>query len=430
MKPALIALIGALTLLAGPHPAAAQDATDGVIRRIFADATRYTVRLRVSIDAPFLGDEHGVRYGTGFVVDRDRRWIVTNAHVTTRSPAKIAVSFKDQEYQTGRRIYADPYLDLAVVELVAAVMPEKAIAAELGCDDEIEAGREVGAFGHPHGIEYSATRGILSGITDRYAIEYLQTDAAINPGNSGGPLIDTRSGRVVGVNTAIVSNSQGIGLAIAIKHACQIVQLLRDNRDPSPPIFPLLLAFKDLKDGAVTVARPLPGPWEGKFLPGDRIRQIDGAPAGPNLTRIFAALRGKEEMARFTVDRGASTLEIDVPLHLQPRVNFRSGVMIAGMVLAPSYAPDAAEIDVADRLVVNHVGVTTPAGIGGVIRGNVLHAVNGRSFSTVEDLHTWLLEQPNGAPLEFILRVAPRDRNFYTDYKSVTVKRDKPVLVK
>ena len=81
----------------------------------------------------------------------------------------------------------DSELDIAVVKVLAENIPDDAIEARLDCGDRSLNGVAVAAFGHPHGLTYSASRGIISKVRYYHGIDWVQTDAAINPGNSGGP---------------------------------------------------------------------------------------------------------------------------------------------------------------------------------------------------------------------------------------------------
>jgi serine protease Do len=169
-----------------------------------------------------------VESGSGFVVDRDRGYIVTNNHVVEGS-GEIIVRFGPGQQMIGRIVGSDPKTDLAVVKVDGPLK----VAAEWGDSDTLDIGDWVLAIGSPLNLDRTVTAGIVSatgrrrlGIVGEGSYEdFIQTDAALNPGNSGGPLIDL-NGRVVGVNTAIISQSggdQGLGLAISAKLAKKVV---------------------------------------------------------------------------------------------------------------------------------------------------------------------------------------------------------------
>ena len=78
--------------------------------KIFEDANSYTVKIKIQVEIPFEEDEAGVFSGAGFLVDQKRGWIMTNAHVVSKSPSKVEVAFKDQDYHLAKKIYIDNYL--------------------------------------------------------------------------------------------------------------------------------------------------------------------------------------------------------------------------------------------------------------------------------------------------------------------------------
>ena len=202
-------------------PALAQDDSESVFRK----AEAYTVRVKSSVAVPFAGDTRGTTLGAGFTVDARRGWVMTNAHVISRSPARVQVATRGQEFVPARKVYVDPFLDLAVIE----VRPEDARlseAAQLDCGEQPAMGHPVGAYGHPWRFYYTGTRGIVSGITSKYKTEYLQTDAPVDSGNSGGPLISLVTGKVVGINTAAMKEpkSKNTNFAVSMKYACRVLE--------------------------------------------------------------------------------------------------------------------------------------------------------------------------------------------------------------
>jgi S1-C subfamily serine protease len=160
-------------------------------------------------------DEAGNFTGAGFVVDAERGWIVTNAHVVSRSPAKLRVRLRGGPWLPARRVYVDPYLDVAVLAPHQPAKLAGVAAARLACDGMPPVGHPVGAFGHPWNLDFTGTRGIVAGASDRFEVGALLTDAPINDGNSGGPLISLVDGRVVGVNTSALDAKSVQNLAPA-----------------------------------------------------------------------------------------------------------------------------------------------------------------------------------------------------------------------
>ena len=189
---------------------------DPIFKRFFGDSFKDFTR-----SVPMKGR------GSGFIVSKDGQ-ILTNNHVVDGMD-KITVSLQlvdgsKKTYQA-RVIGSDPTYDLAVIK----IEPDGELPVlELGDSDALEVGEYVIAIGNPYGFEQSVTVGVISAknrsihAQDVNFDDFLQTDAAINPGNSGGPLIDM-DGKVVGINTAIVPYAQGLGFAIPVNKAKEIM---------------------------------------------------------------------------------------------------------------------------------------------------------------------------------------------------------------
>jgi serine protease Do len=167
--------------------------------------------------------------GTGMIIDSQGH-ILTNHHVAGGA-TRIEVSISDGRQFPAKLVGSDPKTDLAVVRISAK---ESLPHVAFGDSDKMEVGEWVVAIGHPRGLDQTVTQGIISakhrrGITDPMGYQdFLQTDAAINPGNSGGPLLNLY-GEVIGVNTAIASQSggsEGIGFAIPSNMAVHTATML------------------------------------------------------------------------------------------------------------------------------------------------------------------------------------------------------------
>src|SRR5262249_7872257 len=169
--------------------------------------------------------------GTGVIIDKSGI-ILTNNHVVEGADT-VKVRLSDGSESTATDIKTDPHSDLAVLRIKANTdLP----AAHLGNSEDLEIGDWVIAIGNPFNQLKTVTAGIISGKSrhlngDSGRTDYLQTDAAINPGNSGGPLLNL-TGEVVGINTAIATNSggyQGVGFAIPINKAKWVTEQLTKN---------------------------------------------------------------------------------------------------------------------------------------------------------------------------------------------------------
>ena len=383
----LFAQIGILlAAIIGVATAAETDRGEQIFRR----ALSYTVQIKNSVSLPFAGDAKGSTLGAGFVIDAERGWILTNAHVVSRSPSRVEVAFHDQDFFDAAKVWVDPFMDIAIVKVpdptaTAAIQPPR-----MECKEAPPVGHPVGAFGHPWRLQFTGTRGIISGVTSRYRTELLQTDAPINQGNSGGPLISLEDGRIIGINTAGIRGAQNTNFAVAMKYACRIVELLRSGMDPSPPDLGLVF-FRDLDNRKeLRVARSYPRPGKLTFQAGDAIREVLGEPGRiENETQLMHALRGRLAGSKILVMRDGTPIELNGTKAAFPRVTEQRGVYASGVLFGPVILRDAPEI-AARGFMVHHV---EPGSIGEaqeVARSDLLEAVDGAPVEDLEALHARL----------------------------------------
>ncbi len=267
--------------------------------------------------------------GSGFVWDQDGH-VVTNFHVTQQGDA-FSVTLADGSEWEAKVVGAAPDKDVAVLRIKAS--REKLVPLVRGNSRGLVVGQRVLAVGNPFGLDHSLTVGVVSALgrelrspNGRRIRDVIQTDAAINPGNSGGPLLDS-SGRLVGVNTAIVSPSgafAGIGFAVPVDTVTRLVpQLITKGRIATAGIGVTLIPGRynaQLGIDGVGIAEVLPdGPaaragLQGaqvtrarRVVLGDRIVAVDGKPvkseddlrdafeaAGVGGTVMLAVTRGRE----------------------------------------------------------------------------------------------------------------------------------------
>lgn len=165
--------------------------------------------------------------GTGFYLKSDNL-IVTNEHVV-RDNRNVVIDGNFLQRQIATVLYTDPKHDLAFIELPKSDMPPPDIT--LGDSDNVADGEAVVAIGHPMGLKYTFTQGIVSNghrLMEVNNLKYVQTDAAINPGNSGGPLVNPR-GQVIGVNTSIYQNTNNIGFALQVNYLKETIKEFKEG---------------------------------------------------------------------------------------------------------------------------------------------------------------------------------------------------------
>ena len=230
--------LGAAGALDRPAPISAgvQAINVGAIQPIAIDESSATIAVAAKVSPAVVritvtdaaGNANGVIPATGVgsgVIFDSNGWILTNHHVV-KGGEKFDVELKDGRVLSGKVYGIDTLTDLAIVKVDATGLP----SATIGGSDALKVGQLVVAIGSPLGTySNSVTSGIVSAkgrsITtngNQSLTNLIQTDAAINPGNSGGPLLDA-GGNVIGINTAIATNSNGIGFAIPIDIARPIM---------------------------------------------------------------------------------------------------------------------------------------------------------------------------------------------------------------
>lgn len=230
--------------------------------------------------------------GSGFIVDAQKGYIVTNNHVIDGAQ-KITVSLSDGRNLDAKLVGTDPRTDLAVLQISDT---SNLTAVKLGDSSKLEVGESVVAIGNPGGNEFarSVTTGVVSATSRTLEMpgepslyNLIQTDAAINPGNSGGPLVNYQ-GEVIGINSAKYAEQgfEGMGFAIPISDATSIIQQLIQSGVAKHPA--LLVSVNDqylpyaetnnLPLGAYVAEVQANGPAaKAGILQGDVITQINEA---------------------------------------------------------------------------------------------------------------------------------------------------------
>jgi len=263
--------------------------------------------------------------GSGFIISSDG-YIVTNNHVVAEADEiKVKLLGREKLYDA-KIIGRDPETDLALLKIEAGGnLP----VLEFGNSDTTRVGEWVLAIGNPFGLGHTVTAGIVSAKGRHIGAgpfdSFLQTDASINPGNSGGPLIDM-DGRVVGINTAIVPNGQGIGFATPSSMADKIIKQLKTGKKITRGWLGITMQELDentskavgLKDTkGVLVAHVIPGDPadKGGLKIGDVILKVNGQPVDDAtllLSRIASLHPG--EKVSLGVWRQNRTLDLTITL--------------------------------------------------------------------------------------------------------------------
>jgi Do/DeqQ family serine protease len=337
--------------------------------------------------------DEGRAAGSGVMVD-PRGYILTNNHVVENA-TEIEVRLSDDRKFKAALVGRDGRTDLAVLKIENPAGPLP--VADLGDSDRLRVGQWAIAIGNPFGLDRTVTVGIISA-TGRTHVgvatyeAFIQTDASINPGNSGGPLLNL-DGRVVGINTAIVSSGQGIGFAIPINMARDIMtQLINRGKvvrgwlgvaiqDLSPELAASLGVKEDA--GALVAAVMKDGPAAAAGLrPGDVIVEFGGSAIKdvPDLQKRVAAVE-PGRAAPVTVMREQKTVTLSVKIGEQPpddAMEAEAGDEILGLTVEPLTPETARQNRLAARsgLLVTEVAPGSAGAAAGIRPGDAILEVN------------------------------------------------------
>jgi serine protease Do len=257
--------------------------------------------------------------GSGVIVSADGYILTANHVVADADEVKVSIADSKKEY-TAKIIGKDSATDVAVLKIQADNLP----AVTLADSDQLEIGDVVLALGNPFGIGQTVTMGIVSA-TGRSGLgfngyeDFIQTDAAINPGNSGGALVDTE-GRLVGINTAIISRSggnQGIGLAVPVNLARSVLERLVSGGKISRGY--LGIVPQDIDAG---LAKQFNLPDQNGALVGDVSPDSPAAKAGLKSGDVILSVNGKEITGEENLKVTVSQLKPGTPATLKI---FRNG---------------------------------------------------------------------------------------------------------
>ncbi len=353
--------------------------------------------------------------GSGFIISADG-YIVTNNHVVAEAD-EIKVKLLDREKPYDAKIIGrDPETDLALLKIEAGNgLP----VLEFANSDATRVGEWVLAIGNPFGLGHTVTAGIISAKGRHIGAgpfdSFLQTDASINPGNSGGPLIDM-DGKVVGINTAIVPNGQGIGFATPSTQADRIISQLKSGKKIQRGWLGITMQELDensaralgLKEPkGVLVAQVIPGDPADKagMRAGDVIIKAAGSAVDTpsNLLGRIANLRPGEKVA-ITVLRQNKSVDLTVTLgerklaamaqQQDPRAPKKeASATVLGLALRPLESGEEAQglgLDKPQGMVVVEVAPGGPASQVGILPGDVLTSANQQAVNTLDQLRAVL----------------------------------------
>ena len=342
--------------------------------------------------------------GSGVIIDT-RGYVLTNAHVVEQA-SKIFVALAGENREVEATLVGlHPRLDLAVIRIEAKA---KFSAVTIGRSDDLLLGETVIAIGNPLGFGSSVTTGVVSSTRRRVPLDdnlvghFIQTDALINPGNSGGPLLNIK-GELIGINTAIATQAQGIGFAIPIDLAKGIAADLIERGHLRKPYLGLLPG---------TVSRTL---VQSRGVGGALVTELDaGSPAersGVQVADVVLAVDGlevetPEELLQMldayrpddtvTLRLLRATRELDLPVTLTA-LPADYGLDYAKRLFGFTLRADAA------GLILSRLETGSPAERAGLRAGDRLVEISGVEVRTTADADRQFVETFGRMPLGFTI---------------------------
>jgi serine protease Do len=362
--------------------------------------------------------------GSGFIISKDG-YIVTNNHVV-EDATEVTVTLANKTEYKAKVIGRDPKTDVAVVKIEPK---ETLTVASLGNSEVLRVGDWVMAVGNPFGLSNSVTAGIVSAKNRVIGAgpydDFIQTDAPINPGNSGGPLFNLQ-GEVVGINTAIVPNGQGIGFAVAVNTAKALLPQLETKGEVTrgylgvnvqglTPELAKSMRLRETKGALVAgVSKGSPADAAG-IKPGDVIVSFDGkdVPDVSHLPMLVAAT-AVDKTVPVKILRDGSEQTVNVQVARMPGEKAASKPETGqaepaqskwGMALRDLDARTAQRVGIpsGEGVLVTGVKPDSPADRAGLQTGDVILEVNRTPVHSVADAQTQA-QKTTGGPLLLLLK--------------------------
>jgi len=360
--------------------------------------------------------------GSGFIIDKDG-YIVTNNHVIDNAD-KIVVILKDEKEFEAKIVGRDKNTDLALIKIESN---HNLPVLGFGDSDALKVGQWVVAIGNPFGLEQTVTAGIVSAkgrvIGSGPYDDFIQTDASINPGNSGGPLLNMK-GEVIGINTAIVAGGQGIGFAIPVNLAKNVIVQLKSTGEVTrgwlgvgiQDISEEVAEYYGIKEKkGVLVTEVFPGdPADlAGIKPKDIIISVNGntVDSARQLTGMIADTHVGDTI-QIKVNRSGKTRTIDV------KIAKREETKIAGRstqekeqgqlgIQVSEITPETARrFNLKDTAGVIVVGVDpeSKAAEAGLQMHDIIKEINHKNITSVSDLNQTINEIPEGETVNLFIQ--------------------------
>jgi len=348
--------------------------------------------------------------GSGFLLGPEG-YVVSNHHVV-KDAQWIQVRLADGRVFDAELVGSDPDTDLALLRVVDGTDLPSVV---LGDSDRLEVGDWVVAIGNPFGLDRSVSHGLISAKERVLGVgpldDFIQTDALINPGNSGGPLFNMR-GEVVGVNSAVISNAQGIGFAVPINMVKDLLPNLLDNGHVERGWLGMTVVEEPGKHSAQVVDVYPGGPAAAAGLrSSDRVTTINGRPVDSYLQLLRKiSLLAPGTLVRMGVQRGTAAREFTARVTERPvrpnpagtapnAIDSQGDLDRLGITVSDLDAESASRVGARSPFGAWVVQVVPngPAARAGVRLGDVVVEAAGQRVASVESFRSALAERSAGS---------------------------------
>jgi serine protease Do len=371
--------------------------------------------------------------GSGVIVDKEG-YILTNNHVVEEAD-KIKVRLNDGREFTATLKGQDSRTDLAVLHIKAKDLP----VATLGDSDKLEVGEWAIAIGSPFGLEHTVTVGVISakgrsGLGTGTYEDFIQTDASINPGNSGGPLLNI-DGEVIGINAMIIQPGTGIGFAIPINMAKQILNdLIKQGKVVRPwlgisvqdltPEMAEQFQVKEKEGVLVAQIHQGTGAEKAGLVSGDIIKSVDDKTI-KNVNELIKEIQKKKvgQKVKLSVVRDGKPMTIEITTTAMPdkpeaikekEMEEKVGARVQELTpqLAARYRISS---EIKRGVVIISVEEGSPADDIGLQEGDIIIEINRKKIETIKDFEKAIKD----IPLEkgIVFRLHRRGNTFYHSFK-------------
>ena len=367
--------------------------------------------------------------GSGFIIDK-AGYVVTNNHVIENAD-EIQVILKDEKAYEAKIIGRDPNTDIALIKIHS---DDKFAVVKLGDSDSLKVGQWVVAIGNPFGLENTVTAGIVSAkgriLESGPYDDFIQTDASINPGNSGGPLLNM-DGEVIGINTMIYAGGRGIGFAIPVNSAKNVVAQLKESGEVTRGWLGVsiqdvpkdLAEYFDMEErkGALVadVVAGDPADMAG-IRPKDIIIEVNGQKVADSseLLRLVAGLNvGETAAVKVLRDGNLKHYQVTVAKRTDARLTAKKAPVKSdselGIQVADLSSDTARRFDVSDTEGVVLVGIKSGSRgeIAGLQVGDVIKGVNREEVKNVDDFKRIVDDLKTGDAIAMLIK--RRNRGFF-----------------